>query len=223
VTGSSRTISGEVTISVPSGTPVAHPTVLIEAQFANGTTAASVAPTIVIAPHSGVTVGPLSSVAPQVGPTRAVLSFYVANIGNQPENVTASVANLGHLALLGWYANLLQSGRVVTAPIYLNTGANQTVEVNLTAVGPASSLPQSVQIAVTVVSTGAQHTLVLKVPTASVVVGAPNATVTGPSVGVPTSTLPTWVIPVVSFVPALALVVGVLLYQWNRSRRWTRR
>jgi len=223
VTGPSRIISGEVTISVPSGTPVAHPAVLLEAQFANGTTAASVAPSIVIAPHSGVAVGPLQSVAPQVGPARAVLSFYIANIGNQPENVTASVANLGHLALLGWYANLLQSGRVVSAPIYLNTGANQTLEVNLTAVGPASSLPQSVQIAVTVVSTGAQHTLVLKVPTASVVVGAPNATVTGPSVGIPTSTLPTWVIPVVSFIPALALVVGVLVYQWNRSRRWTRR
>ncbi|MHB1435162.1 MAG: carboxypeptidase regulatory-like domain-containing protein [Thermoplasmata archaeon] len=223
VSGPARTVSGEVTISVPSGTPVAHPTVLLQAQYANGTTAASVAPTIVIAPHSAAQIGPLRSVAPQISPTRAVLSLYVANIGNQPENVTASIANLGHLALLGWTGNLLKSGRVVTGPIYLNTGANLTLEVNLTVVGSVFSRPQSVQVAVTVLSTGTQHTLTLTVPTVTVVVGGPNATVTGPSIGTPSSALPSWVVPVVSFVPALALVAGVLLYQWNRTRRWTRR
>lgn len=223
VNGPSRQVSGEVTIDVPSGTSVAHPSILLEAQLPNGTTLASISPTIQIAPHSAAQTGPIPSVSPEIAPSRAVLSFYVDNIGNQPENVTATVANVGQLALLGWSANLLQSGKVVTGPIYLNTNTNLTLNVNLTTTGPASNYPGQVQVSVTVISTGAQHSLTLTVPTVVVGIGAPNATVTGPSIGTPTTPLPSWVIPLLSFVPAIALIAGVLIYQWNRTRRWARR
>jgi hypothetical protein len=42
-------------------------------------------------------------------------------------------------------------------------------------------------------------------------------------VGAVPSNLPDWVVPLLSFLPAIALVLGVITLRWWRSRRWTRR
>jgi len=47
--------------------------------------------------------------------------------------------------------------------------------------------------------------------------------VSGPTLGSPPNLPPDWLVPFLSFVPAIALVVGILTYRWWRTRRWTRR
>jgi hypothetical protein len=70
-------------------------------------------------------------------------------------------------------------------------------------------------------------TTTLNVPIASVTAGTgnglPPVTVTGPSLGSAPNLPPYWLVPLLSFVPAIALVVGVLALRWWRRRRWTRR
>jgi dolichyl-diphosphooligosaccharide--protein glycosyltransferase len=227
-------LSAEVRLLVPAGTPVSHPTVTIEFETANGTVVGSVSPgpTVNVVGYYGVASGP-SSVPAEVGATSALVPFYVLNTGNQPETVVAALADASRLASLGWTSGLRLSSQtaVSSGPIKdsLGTGANSTLYLVLNATSNVFVPPGTVTVSLSVLnaSGSVSETTVLSVPTVAVAAGsgngAPPVTVAGPSLGSPPNAPPDWLVPLLSFVPAIALVVGILSYRWWRTRRWTRR
>jgi dolichyl-phosphooligosaccharide-protein glycotransferase len=228
--GIGSSISGEVEVYVPVNTPVAHPAVVIAFDLANGTSVGNFTPTVNVVAYYGLGVGVTPTSATQVGLSHVLVPFYVANTGNIAESVLLTVPDSAQITALGWTVSLRSLSAQLTSP-YVSIGAftNATYFVNLTASSPVFVPVQTVQVdgSVTNVSGSIAASTVLSVPTASVRPGTTNGsapvTVTGPSVGPPPNSLPDWVIPLVSFVPALALVLGVITYRWWRTRRWTRR
>jgi len=226
-------VSGEVRLVVPAGTAVAHPGVMIEFTAANGTVLGEVtpSPTITVVGYYGVAIG--ASTPGNVTASSALLPFYVANTGNQGETVVVSVADSARLSGLGWSSTLRGNtlSRSVSGPLEqaLAYGANITMYVNLAATSSIFVPPQSVTVTVSVLNTsgGVSKSLTLSVPVVTVhagkTLGSPPLTVTGPSVGSAPNLPPDWLVPFLSFVPTIALVVGVLTYRWWRTRRWTRR
>ena len=99
--------------------------------------------------------------------------------------------------------------------------------MRLKATGAEFLAPGSVTVSAAVVNssgsvqTSAQLTIGAGTLRAQSPSGAPVA-VSGPSVGSPPS-LPDWLIPLLSFVPAIALGLGLVTYRWWRTRRWTHR
>jgi dolichyl-phosphooligosaccharide-protein glycotransferase len=229
-TGLGSSLSGEVEVYVPANTPVSHPAVSVAFELPNGTTVGNFSPTVRVVAYYGLGVGPTPSTATQVGVSNVLVPFYVSNTGNIAESVLLTVPDTSYLASLGWSATLRSLSAPLTSP-YVSVGAftNATYFVNLTASGPAFVPVGTVQVdgSVTNVSGAISAHAVLPVPTVSVKPGTTNGsapvTVTGPNVGAAPANLPDWVIPLVSFVPAIALVVGVVTYRWWRTRRWTRR
>ncbi|HTW40233.1 MAG TPA: carboxypeptidase regulatory-like domain-containing protein [Thermoplasmata archaeon] len=228
-TGIGSSLSGEVEVYIPVSTPVSHPSVVIAFELANGTSIGNFTPTVNVVAYYGLGVGPTSS-ATQVGVSHVLVPFYVSNTGNIGESILLTIPDSSQIAALGWTSSLRSLSAPLTSP-YVSVGAftNATYFVNLTAVGAVFVPVGSVQVdgSVANVSGSIAATTVLPVPTASVRPGTTNGsapvTVTGPAVGPPPSNLPDWVVPLLSFVPALALVIGVITYRWWRTRRWTRR
>ena len=225
-----ETLSASVQIQVPAGTASVHPGVVISFALANGTVVGSFSPQINVVAYYGIEVGSTPTSPPQVGVQEAFIPFYVSNTGNIQETVTLSVVDADRLATLGWTASFRNaSGTLHSSSVTIPAFRNETFTVNLTTMGaifvPVGSF--TVQASVQAQSGSYQAFTTLRVPTVSVRTGATNGTaattVTGPSVGPAPNNLPDWVVPLVSFVPAIALVVGVITYRWWRSRRWTRR
>ncbi len=224
------TLRASVVIQVPAGTATSHPPVVISLQLPNGTGVGSFSPTIHILAYYGISIGSTSSSPPQIGVSRALVPFYLANTGNVEESVRLSVVNANQLAAGGWTVDFRDASGTLASPVVsLDAFSNSSYSVNLTS---ASSIfapirEVTVQASVLNLSGSFQATATLAVPTVSVTTGTTNGTapvtVTGPSVGAVPSVLPDWVVPLVSFVPAIALVVGVITYRWWRTRRWTRR
>ncbi len=220
----------EVTVRVPAGTAVGHPAVGITLELANGTVIGSVnpAPVVNVVGYYGLRIGPYSTSPVQVGATSIQVPFYLSNLGNQPETVTLSEIDQPRLTTLGWTANFVYFGNNVTS-VTLQAGQNSSASVHLTPSAPLSFPPGSVLVSASVAnaSGGLTQTVTLSVPYAKVIakssVGSPPVTVSGPSVTAAPSALPDWVVPVLSFVPAIALAVGLVVYRWWRTRRWTRR
>ncbi len=222
--------SASVEIFVPGGTTTAQPSVVLSFELANGTSIGSVAPTIDIVAYYGVGVGSTSSSPPQVGLNHALVPFYLANTGNVMESVRLTIVNANTLAATGWTASLRSVSGALSSPVVsLDALSNSTYFVNLTATGPVfvPLIEVTVQASVLNASGAYQGIGELSVPRVAVETGTTNGTapvtVTGPSVGTPPSVLPDWVVPLLSFVPAIALVIGVITIRWWRTRRWTRR
>ncbi len=223
-----QSFSGEVRITVPNGTATNHPGVAIVFELANGTTAGTLepAPTIKVVPYYGLEIGTTSSNPPEVGSANAVLPFYVLDSGNTFETVLLSVVSANRLASYGWTTHWLVSNATVSSPyVNLSAGENVTVALNVTATTAAPVPPGTVTVQLSVVnSSGAiTRSLNLLFPTPSVRPSPGSLYVTGTSVTSGPPAIPVWFVPLVSFVPALALIVGVLTYRWWRTRRWTRR
>jgi dolichyl-diphosphooligosaccharide--protein glycosyltransferase len=232
---SGSVVSGEVRVVVPAGTPVAHPGLAIEFADANGTILGSVtpSPTVTVVGYYGVAAGAPTTPAPSVAAASASLPFYVDNTGNQGETVVVAVADSVRLAGLGWSSGISSS---TTSPMHpspysqgLAQGGNITLYVNLTAMSSIFVPPGSVTVTVSVLNASGSlsQTVTLSVPVVSVragpTPGSPPVSVTGPSLGPAPNLPPIWLVPLLSFVPAIALVVGVLTYRWWRTRRWTHR
>jgi len=81
----------------------------------------------------------------------------------------------------------------------------------------------TVQAAVTNASGTLSSSVAITVPRPMVRTSPGTLGVTGPSVSGGPSPVPLWFVPLVVFVPAIALAVGVATYRWWRTRRWTRR
>jgi hypothetical protein len=175
-----------------------------------------------------VVLGPTPSVVSQVGPAHVLQPFYVRNTGNAFESVLVTVVDAPRLASLGWNATVQTSTQHVTDVAQLAPGENDTLYVQLNATSRVTLLPGSVTVSATVLNaSGSVATSgTLSIPLGTVHPTAPPGTsvvvVTGPSVGSAPSSLPTWVVPLLVFVPALGLVVGVVVYRWWRTRRWRR-
>jgi len=223
-------LSGNVVIQVPPGTETNHPPVVISFELPNGTAVGSFSPTIHVLAYFGIAIGSTSSSPPQIGVSRALVPFYLANTGNVEESVALTVVNANQLAAAGWTVDFRSvSGGLTSDVVSLAAFANSSYSVNLTATSsifvPVSEV--TVQASVVNLSGAYQAVANIPVPTVSIATGTTNGTapvtVTGPSVGAVPSVLPDWVVPLVSFVPAIALVVGVITYRWWRTRRWTRR
>ena len=222
--------SVEVTVQVPAGTAVGHPPVGITLELANGTVVGSVnpAPVVNVVGYYGLRIGPYSPSPVQVGATSIAVPFYLSNLGNQPETVSLSEIDLPRLATLGWTATFVYFGNNVTS-VTLQAGQNSSASIHLTPSAPLSFPPGSVLVSASVVNASGSltQTVTLSVPYAKVSakssVGSPPVTVSGPSITAASPALPNWVVPVLSFVPAIALAVGLVVYRWWRTRRWTRR
>ncbi len=220
--------AGEVVLKVPKGTFVAHAPVAITFELANGTVAGSVspAPTVQVFSYFGIRAAHFASQLAHVGPRAAIVAFSLINTGNVLETANLSVVNTARLATLGWRTSILVAGRPLPSSglVSLAAGANDTVTVNLSANRSVALPPGSVTVEATVenASGSIASVLTLKVPTASLATSGP-VTVTGPSIAGGPPTLPDWFVPVVSFLPAIALAVGLSVRRWWKTRRWVRR
>jgi len=219
--------SAGVRITVPVGTIVDHPPVSIVFDLPNGTQAGELSPaaTVKVLGYYGLAAGTIPSVPPQVGSDRALLPFYVTNTGNTLETVLLTVVDAGRLASDGWTTSWSTTAPMTSGQVSLAAGQNLSVSVNLTASSAFLLPPGTVEVETSVVQTNGSITssFVLHVPRPAVMTSSGTLVVTGPSVQSGPSSLPAWFIPLVAFVPALLLIVGVVTYRWWRTRRWTRR
>ncbi|MGC2035892.1 MAG: carboxypeptidase regulatory-like domain-containing protein [Thermoplasmata archaeon] len=225
--GVGASVGGYVTIFVPYGTAVAHPAIVLEAMLTNGTvagtTGTSNGPTVSLTPFPALKVG-TSGVAPTITATSVSVPFFVANPGNAQETVNVTIADKARLNSFGWSVELLSGTTASNGNLNLSASSNQTLSVLLTATTPNPLPPQYVQISAKTVgiSPSAQAQATVAISTLTLEVTAPSLTVTGPSIGTPQA-YPDWLVPVLSFVPAIVLVGTLLVYRWYRTRRWVRR
>ena len=216
---------GEVTVTVPGGTAVNHAPVALEAVLADGSVigVATPAPNVTIVPSYGLHIG-ASNLGASIGPFAASVPFYLFNSGNLPETLLISVADASRLAGLGWSSSILTGRTTVAGPTTLDRQTNQTYQVVLKASAGAAVLPGTVSVQAQVLNStsGVVVSTTLTVPTLSLSLNRSTLTVTGPSLGSP-NPLPDWVVVLASFVPAAALLIGLLTWRWWRTRRWRRR
>jgi hypothetical protein len=178
---------------------------------------------VALTPFPAVKVG-TSGVTPTITATSVSVPFFVANPGNAQETVNVTIADKARLNSFGWSVELLSGATASNGNVNLSASSNQTFSVLLTATTPDPLPPQYVQIsAITVgISPSAQAQATVPVSTLTLEVSAPSLTVTGPSIGTPQA-YPDWLVPVLSFVPAIVLVGTIVVYRWYRTRRWVRR
>ncbi len=224
----SGAVNVEVTIRVPAGELVAHPPIVLAVVATNGTTMTQVAPAPIVhvVPYYGLALGSAPSTSPpQVAPTRILIPFYLVNTGNINETATVNIVDGTRLSNLGWSYSITQNGAPISGPVQLAAGVNNTYILNLTARGSIFILPGSVTISAATSSTNSSlvRTSELTVPVVTVAIDPATFHLVGAGVGTAPATLPDWLVPVLVFVPALVLLIFVLVWRWNRTRRWERR
>ena len=223
--GANRSVGGEVTIRVPSGTIVDHPTIALEALLPNGQPAgfATPTPTITLAPYYALALGAGVSSSTSIAPYSATLPFYVRNPGTATEYVRLSVADATRLASLGWTAKVLEGKSEVFSPVSVSPGGNISFFLQVAspagqAIPPGTATLQADGLNGTLPSS----TLVVTIPSMSLGLNQSSLLVTGPSVGSPPST-PDWLVPVLVFSPTIALVAVLAVQRYLKTRRWSRR
>ncbi|MCI4333810.1 MAG: hypothetical protein L3K01_08870, partial [Thermoplasmata archaeon] len=164
------------------------------------------------------------SIGASVAPYRVSLPFYALNTGNLGESTSFGVADSARLASIGWTAIVEKGTAVLHAPTPLSPGSNTSFQVVLSSPAHQALPPGSVTVTATVanLSGGFSRTVVLKVPTLAITLNNSSAILTGPGLGSP-SPYPSWLPPVLAFVPGAAFLVVAVTYRWLRTRRWTRR
>ena len=226
VGGANLSASVEVTVRVPVGTPVAHPSIQLEAELADGTPVgfAQPLPQVTLTPVYGLGAGLAASGGASVAPFTVTQSVYLVNTGTAPESVRLGIGDAARLAGIGWSATVVQGRTTITAPVSLAVAANVTYLVRLTAPTGHALAPGSATLVATVLngSGAVGATLTVPIPTLAVSLNASGVVVTGPSLGSPPA-YPDWLVPLLSFVPAIALAAAIIGYRWYRTRRWTRR
>jgi asparagine N-glycosylation enzyme membrane subunit Stt3 len=217
-------LSAEVLIRVPVGTLVEAPSVQLEAELPDGTPAGFVQPLpkITLTPTYGLTLGAETTSGSVIGPTQASLPFYVRNTGTASEVVHLSVANGVLLSGFGWSSQVNSGQNAVPENVTLTAGSNTSYSVELRAPTGAALPPGSVIVAATLQNDSSSTELSLAIPSQAVSLNSSGLYVTGPSVGAPPS-YPSWVVPVLSLVPAAAVVGLIVFNRYWSTRRWSRR
>jgi hypothetical protein len=144
---------------------------------------------------------------------------------------TRAIADSVRLAGLGWSSGLSTTASTPMQPSpysqSLAQGANLTLYVNLTATSSIFVYPGTVTVTVSILNASGSLSRAVTVTVPVVAVhsnpSSPPFSVTGPSLGSPPNLPPVWLVPLLAFVPTIALIVGVITYRWWRTRRWTRR
>jgi len=224
-------LSGEVSVHVPAGTAVSHPGVTIEFALPNGTVVGRVTPdpTIRVIGYYGVQVGRPSTASSQVGSAQVLQPFYVTNTGNTFESVLLTVVDAPRLASLGWTAVIQTSQHHGAGIAGISVGQNATFFVELNTTSRVFLAPGSVTVSASVLNASGSVAATATIPIPygsvhpSVPPGGSTVVVTGPSIGAAPNSLPDWLVPLLVFLPAIGLAVGVITYRWWRTRRWTRR
>ncbi len=220
--------SGEVRLTVPAGTAVAHPGVILSFENGTGATVGTVSPNPVVnvVGYYGVGVGRASQPV-QVGPDSVLVPFYVLDTGNQRETVALSVVDAGRLQGLGWSSRITSAGEKTAAEANLTAGQNATYYVLLNATGSVFVPPGSVSVRGDVVNSSGTVSAsgTIGMPSSTLGFRSPGTpiTVVGPSISGGPPAIPDWVVAVLAFVPAILLAVGIFAYRWWRTRRWTHR
>ncbi|HEV2230852.1 MAG TPA: hypothetical protein VGS18_01535, partial [Thermoplasmata archaeon] len=227
VLGGSATASGTLIVRVPAGTPVAHPLLVLTAEL-NGTSKVAghsvLPPPIAILPAPGVELGPSPTVEPIVSTSSVTVALFVRNTGNVAETVSIAVVDGSRLATLGWSTTVKSAGSEVTHPLRLDAAGNDSISITLNATRGLAQPPGSVTVEATagnLSSAAPTSTAVVPIPIAQVSINGSQLSVSGPGIG-PTPTYPDWLVPLLSFVPALALLAGLASYRWYRTRKWVR-
>ncbi|MCI4354720.1 MAG: hypothetical protein L3K06_05080, partial [Thermoplasmata archaeon] len=223
--GGNRSVGGEVTIRVPVGTIVDHPTVTFEALLPNGQPAgfATPTPSISLTPYYALSLGGGAASSSSVSPYSASLAFYVRNPGTATEFVRMSVADATRLAGLGWTSKILEGKTEIFSPISLAPGANDSFFLQLVSPSAQATPPGTASVfAIGLNGSAPTSTLVITIPSLSLGLNQSSLLVTGPSVGSPPST-PDWLIPVLVFSPSIALVAILVARRYLKTRRWSRR
>src|SRR5208283_939059 len=134
------------------------------------------------------------------------------------------VVDGSRLASLGWTASIEPSGgSTPISKLTVNSGGNDSIDVVLNATTGHALPPGTVTIAASIPNgTGPSgyRTTTFTVPRLNLSLVSVNGTtisVAGPGIGSP-SAYPDWFLPALAFVPALALIVGLLVYRWYRTR-----
>ncbi len=220
-----------VTIHVPAGTAVTHSPVAISFENSTNAVVGSVtpAPVVRVLGYYGISVGTSPSLPAEIGNDRARALFYATDTGNQPESVVFSVVNAGLLSSYGWKTQIAENGKNLSKPLYLQPSGNSTLTVYVNASSSIFVPPQYVTVAASVLNASGAASGSVTISLAMISVnttstnGSAPITITGPSIGTPPNVLPDWLIALLAFVPTIALIALVLLYRWNRTRRWSRR
>lgn len=222
VLAQNSTVSGWVSAVVPAGTLATPPTAQIQPFFANDTLAGPGAGFQVnVDPFLRFLAGPTSGSV--VAPTSGTVDFWMVNLGNVPVQVTVTVQNALALAALGWTTTLVRGATPLSGSLSIPVESNQTFGVKLVASGPAI-YPSTIDLVATATNGSLSSTvdLALSVPRVTVSLNSTGIAVTGPNLGAP-SPYPDWLVPLLAFLPAIALLVGLVSYRWYRTRRWVRR
>ncbi|MGI0132569.1 MAG: carboxypeptidase regulatory-like domain-containing protein [Thermoplasmata archaeon] len=227
VTGTNQSAAVEAIVHVPSGTLVAHPTIQIEAVVdATGSVAgfAQPLPQIVVPASPGLRIGALPPAGALIAPYTAHVPFYVLNTGNFPEGFDLAVTDASRLAGLGWTASVGTGSTTLLTSQILQPGANRTYDVLLTSPSAQALPPGNVTVVAHLLnaSGSVRASVTLSVPSVPLSVNSSSIFVTGPGIGSPPA-YPEQLVWLLSFVPAIALVVGVVVYRLWRTRRWVRR
>ncbi|MCI4359026.1 MAG: carboxypeptidase regulatory-like domain-containing protein [Thermoplasmata archaeon] len=224
---SNSSASGAFSVRVPAGTPVVHAPILLIADLA-GTTqkvGRSVLPAPVsIQPRAGIALGRSASIDLAVTPTRVTIPLFAHNTGNFVESVRVSVVDGAALAQQGWTSLVQSASAAITGPLSIAVAGNTSVSIVLNASLGHAIPPGSVTVEANVLNqTGgaASSLLTVTIPVVSIAVNGSSIIVTGPNLGSPSATSD-WLVPLLSFVPAMAFVVLLLAQRWYSTRRWVR-
>ena len=214
--------SGSVRVLVPAGTSVTHPPLAMEIELANGTIVGDVSgvPTINIAPVYRIVVAN-STTAPSVGPHQIEIPFSVQNTGNILIEVRLSVLDAAQLASAGWTSTVTAASQNVTT-YEIDVGTSQVFRLDLTS-GLIAVPPSSATVAVTILTGSSlqQRTLTLSISPAFVTVH-PHLIVRGPGTATAPFVYAEWLLILLALIPAILVGVIVLVWRWNRTRRWRR-
>ncbi|HYK93570.1 MAG TPA: carboxypeptidase regulatory-like domain-containing protein [Thermoplasmata archaeon] len=222
VAAGNSSVSGWVSVIVPAGTLATPPSAEIQPLLANGTLAGPAAGMqINVDPFLRFLAGPASGSV--VAPTSGSIDFWMVNLGNVPVQVAVTVQNSIVLAGLGWTTSIAKGSTTLTGSLTIPAQSNQTFVVQLKASG-AAVYPTAIDLVLTATNGSLSSTvnLALSVPRVTVSLNSTGIGVTGPNLGSP-SPYPDWLVPLLAFLPAIALVVGLVTYRWWRTRRWSRR
>ncbi|MCI4363814.1 MAG: carboxypeptidase regulatory-like domain-containing protein [Thermoplasmata archaeon] len=223
--GAAGVSSSEVTVTLPSSAPVAHPPLIFEGVATNRSIlgATAISPQVNVLPIPGLELGSNNRLA-TVGSNSVSIPFWAYNSGNTAESVTLSVGDAARLSQLGWKATLFSGTTRIFAPATLSPGQNASYSLRLAAPSGSALPPGTATVAASVTNgtLSLQRSTVLVVPELSLGFSNQSLVVTGPSIGSAPS-LPTWVVPLLSFVPAIAFLVAAVSWRLWRTRRWVRR